>query len=492
VSELLVMMEGRVVARIERVRGRMTLTYNEAWRAYPGTYPLSLSMPLAAARHPHAPLDSFLWGLLPDNEATLAQWAARFRVSARSCFALLGEVGEDCAGAVQFVAPAALDRVLSAGPGEVVPIPESEIAERLRLVRENAGRTRLDRDTGQFSLAGAQPKIALWSDGKSWGVPAGRMPTTHILKPQMPGWDGLPENEHFCLSLAQAVGLPAVQSSVRRFEDVPAIVVRRYDRVETQGLVVAAALRAAAAAAKAAELSAAGDATGAAAAAAEAAAFAADAEVMRGFSASAPVYRVHQEDFCQALGVHPSQKYQADGGPGPKAVGDFLRAVVSPGAGRGAKGGSPNSAVTAAEEDVLTFAAALMFNWLIGGTDAHAKNYSLLLGASGLVRLAPLYDIASALAHPHLDPRRAKLAMKIGGEYRLEAIGRDDWVATAAAMRVGADVFFARFADLVDAVEQAVPERLAAARRDGLDHPVLDRLADAILGRADRARRALF
>ena len=94
------------------------------------------------------------------------------------------------------------------------------------------------------------------------------------------------------------------------------------------------------------------------------------------------IIRVHQEDLCQALGLPPSRKYQNEGGPGPRRH----RQTLSSGQCRS----------WAADDAVWRFADALIWNWLIAGTDAHAKNYSLLL-AEDQVRLAPLYDVASAL-----------------------------------------------------------------------------------------------
>ena len=125
------------------------------------------------------------------------------------------------------------------------------------------------------------------------------------------------------------------------------------------------------------------------------------------------VARLHQEDFCQALSVHPAIKYQTDGGPGAKQIVEVIRTNVS---SHALAANSPKFSF-AAEHDVSKFIDALIFNWLIGGTDAHAKNYSLLIGGGGMVRLAPLYDIASILAYPDIDPRKAKLAMKIGDRY---------------------------------------------------------------------------
>jgi len=124
-----------------------------------------------------------------------------------------------------------------------------------------------------FSLAGAQPKTALLFGNNRWGVPSGRVPTTHILKPPTGEFDGHAENEHFSLELGRALGLPVVDSRIMRFQDEVAIVVERYDRVRT-----AAGLR-----------------------------------------------RVHQEDLCQALVITPTRKYQNEGGPGILDIVELLR-----------------------------------------------------------------------------------------------------------------------------------------------------------------------
>ena len=160
----------------------------------------------------------------------LARWASKFQVSARSVFALISHVGEDCAGAVQFVPPERLDAIRSGKEDKVEWLDESELAKRLRALREDHAAWRLPRDTGQFSLAGAQPKTALFQQNDRWGIPSGRIPTTHILKPPTGHFDGHAENEHICLMLARNLGLPAAQSNVRRFKDEVAIVVERYDR----------------------------------------------------------------------------------------------------------------------------------------------------------------------------------------------------------------------------------------------------------------------
>ena len=217
-------------------RQRLSFTYEDGWRQSSDAYPLSLSMPLVAAEHPHAKIEPFLWGLLPDNQEILTRWAQRFQVSPRSPFALLANTGEDCPGAVQLVRPDRLESVHGPRGAGVEWIEEADIANRLRRLREDPSAGRLAQDTGQFSLGGAQPKTALLFQGGRWGVPSGRMPTTHILKPPIPGLAGHVENEHFCLALRVELDVPAASSTVHRFGDEIAIVVERYDRAVTRDL----------------------------------------------------------------------------------------------------------------------------------------------------------------------------------------------------------------------------------------------------------------
>lgn len=419
---LIAVFNGREAGRIARDgRGRLTFAYADDWRLMRGAYPLSLSMPLAAAEHGHKPVEAFLWGLLPDNANVLDRWARHFQVSARNAFALMGHVGEDCAGAVQFVRPDRFDHVARQGPPEVEWLDEKEVAQRLRALRIDHAAWRMSRDTGQFSLAGAQPKTALLYEDGRWGVPSGRTPTTHILKPPTGDFDGHAENEHVCMQLAAALGLAAAKSQVMRFEDQVAIVIARYDRQRTD----------------------------------------------------AGLLRVHQEDMCQALAILPTMKYENEGGPGARAIIDLIRTF----SGR-------------AEEDVQRFVDALAFNWLIGGTDAHAKNYAMLIGAEGRARLAPLYDIASILPY-EFDLQKIRSAMKIGGEYRFRGIGLRQWRKLARELRLDADRLMTRIGDLSRAIPDALTDVCRTAEADGIAHPLVERLAGRLRERAQKCAKAI-
>ena len=422
-KELIALLDGKETGRVERDnRGKLTFTYNERWREAAGAYPLSLSMPLTLAEHSNAKIDPFLWGLLPDNEIILGNWARKFHVSPRNAFSLIACVGEDCAGAVQIVQPSRLNAILGAAAPPVEWLDDREIAKRLRALREDQSAWRAPRDTGQFSLAGAQPKTALLFENKRWGVPSGRIPTTHILKPPSGEFEGHAENEHFCLELARSLGLPVVDSRITHFKGEIAIVVERYDRVRVAGAL----------------------------------------------------HRVHQEDICQALAIAPTHKYQNEGGPGIRDIVGLL---------------GDNSSLP--REDVTTFLDSVVYNWLIAGTDAHAKNYALLIGAGGRIRLAPLYDVASVLPYPDINIQKAKVSMKIGGEYRLRNIRRDHWRRLAVELKLDPDKTLRQVSDLADQLADHVSTVKEQMMSEGLKHPIIPRLANALTKNADACLRIL-
>jgi serine/threonine-protein kinase HipA len=126
---------------------------------------------------------------------------------------------------------------------------------------------------------------------------------------------------------------------------------------------------------------------------------------------------------------------------------------------------------------------ALAFNWLIAGTDAHAKNYAVLI-APGAVRLAPLYDVASVLPYPRFDVNRVKLAMKIAGRYRMGEIRRGDWLKAAEQLQLSSDALLERITHMGEAICEVTPEIGAELKQAGVTEPVVDRLVTRLVGRA--------
>ena len=351
-------------------RGRLSVVYDDGYRRRRDATPLSLSMPLSRARYDHNTVDPFLRGLLPDSEAVLDRWGRRFGVSANSPFGLISNVGEDVAGAVQFVVE---DRLAEAtSPGGVQLVDEAYIAGRLRVLGEDRAAWDDALAPGQFSLAGAQSKFALYqSPGGEWGLPSGRKATTHIFKPSLPYLADQDVNEHLCLVAAGKLGLLAARSEITQFGDQRAIVLRRYDR-----------------------------------------ALQPDGEVVR----------IHQEDFCQALGVPPNRKYErGEGGPGIVQMADLMRRIQPP---------------AAARRSAEHFAKAMAFNWVIYAPDGHAKNYSILLRGQEAIP-SPLYDISSVLPYPdRYDLRTMAMAMSVNGRYQNNLITGADWAILADLLGV--------------------------------------------------------
>jgi serine/threonine-protein kinase HipA len=183
--------------------------------------------------------------------------------------------------------------------------------------------------------------------------------------------------------------------------------------------------------------------------------------------------RIHQEDLCQALSVPPTRKYQNEGGPGPSGIADLFRRSMP---------------TRVAEQAVRGFADALIWNWLIGGTDAHAKNYSLLL-SQGEARLAPLYDIASALPYGDHE-KKLRLAMKIGGDYQLNP-HRNRWPDAARDLGLPAAELVARARELSAAVADAFADAAKAPDVLAQESTLPARLADLVAERSDRCARLL-
>jgi serine/threonine-protein kinase HipA len=251
------------------------------------------------------------------------------------------------------------------------------------------------------------------------------------------------------------------------FEDQQAIVVERFDRYRTATLAAGAAAEVAVAAAAVGTA----DSNGAARAVTAAARAAALSELAK----RQPVLRLHQEDLCQALGLLPTLKYQNEGGPSPQTIVDLLRAHSS----------QP-------QEDVTTFLGALIFNWLIAGTDGHAKNYSLLLGARGRVRLAPLYDLGSALPYPDMDQRRLKLAMKFGDTYLIRNIAARHVEQFAVTLAIDPQDLLSQARDLAARMPAAIASAGEGAKEAGLAEPTIDRLTHLLTARAARCAKVLL
>lgn len=256
--------------------GQMVFDYAERWLQKPGATPLSQSLPLRKERFKRNQCRGFFAGILPE-ESKREIIARNLGISARNDYAMLEQIGGECAGAVTFI-PAG--ETLPERKYGYRPVSSQELAA---ILKELPKRPLLAGEDGiRLSLAGAQDKIAVRIEGNDISLPLGGAPSTHILKPAVERFAGVVFNEAFCMSLAAVAGLPAAKVETRIVEDIEYLLVERYDRVHQKNAEGATTLD-----------------------------------------------RLHQEDFCQAQGIVSEMKYQKEGGPSLKQCFALLREVSS-------------------------------------------------------------------------------------------------------------------------------------------------------------------
>jgi serine/threonine-protein kinase HipA len=393
-------------------RGSITFTYDDS--ISPDATPISISMPLIpGARYKNQSARPFLQGLLPDNSETLGALARTYGTSAANPMALLEHVGRDTAGAVQLLPPGADSDDAAARTGALADVDFDQLVAD---IVADAGEWMRSRDEMRWSLAGAQPKAALHRrDDGSWAIPLDSTPTTHIVKPAARGTRH-DLNEFVTMRAARHLGLDVADHEILttgRGDHV--FMSRRYDRARFDGIL----------------------------------------------------HRLHQEDFAQALGVEPSHKYQADGGPG---VGDFARVLNA-------------FPITAQPRARLALFDALVFTVASVNTDAHAKNYAVVHFGRQM-RLAPLYDLGTNVLY---DGRSTVVsAVSIGGERAMERIGIGEFVKAARTLGVDTDEAESRVHRIRSGVADAFLQARDEMRAEIGVGPQLDAIVDGI---ADRARQ---
>jgi len=341
---------GARVGTLSQVDGRLGFAY-----APGATTPLSQSLPIRTEPYDDRAARPFFAGLLPEG-GKRKQIAKALQVSTQNDYALLDSLGGECAGAVTLLEPGESPRALD-GARDVRWLDHAQL---LQVLDEMPLRPMRAGDDGlRLSLAGAQDKlpVVLDADGLRVGLPLNGSPSTHILKPAIAGVDGSVFNEAFCMALAEAFKLDVARTQIRAIADGPQqrhyLLVQRYDR-----------------------------------------------------PTDSPGLRLHQEDFCQALGIVSEHKYQNEGGPGLAQGFALLRSATRPSA--------PHT---------LKLLDYVVFNALIGNHDAHGKNFSLLYTPAGAV-LTPLYDALCTAVYPSLTD---KMAMKIGGKYKFSEVMARHW-----------------------------------------------------------------
>ena len=348
---------GQSVGQLIQADGRLSFSYSPRWLQSPSAQPLSRSLPLRPESFDDKATRPFFAGLLPEGDKRKLV-AMALQVSPQNDYALLNGIGGECAGAVTLLEPGQQPTGLPSeqyvrwlDDGELIAILD-ELPRRPML----AGKDGL-----RLSLAGAQDKLPVVFVNGHIGLPKQNTPSSHILKPAISAVEGSVYNEGFCMALAMRLKLSVASTSIRRVADRVYLLVERYDRLRQP---------------------------------------------------DGSLQRLHQEDFCQALGVAPEYKYQNEGGPDLTQCFDLIRKATRPSA-----------------PQVLRLLDYVIFNALIGNHDAHAKNFSLIYTRRGTV-LAPLYDTLSTAVYANLTD---KMAMKIGSKYKFTEVQKQHWEQFAQA-----------------------------------------------------------
>jgi serine/threonine-protein kinase HipA len=377
---------------------------------------VSTSLLVRAEPYRRDELLPFFEGLLPEEGARL-RLARRLRLDANDVFGFLREIGRDCAGALSLVPEDLAPN--KAELGQIAWLTELELAQKINELGEHPLAVEPKQNI-RISLAGAQDKMAVVVQGKRIGLPRGLVPSTHILKPTSREHErgklrfpALVANEAFSMTLAGLVGIRVPTLTIRTIARENALLIERYDRASVDGRVI----------------------------------------------------RLHQEDFCQALGIRTLQKYESDGGPGVDRYLDLVRRWSSDVA-----------------NDIDQLIDRVGFNYLIGNADAHAKNFSLLYSSDG-IRLAPAYDILSTSLYPALS---TEMATSVAGIFDAGALKPLQWRRWLKALDLSSDRYGTRLADLADRIQEALPQAHRWVQEAGIEDRRLRKIDEIVAERAKR------
>jgi len=412
VAELPAYFEQRLIGTIAVGSNGSSFTYDRHWLDMRGAFPISTTMPLLEGRYAPRIFQPWAANLLPES-VQLRTVGQLLGTAPGDIIGLLSAIGRDTAGALS---------IGKFGGTSLLHWRAIERQEDLeRVIDELPNKPFLVGEEGvSMSLAGVQSKLAVAVDESGRiCIPLEGSPSTHILKPDAQRlWGGV-QNEAFCLCLAKRLGIQTPQVTTGKAGARTYLLVTRYDRIFTNGRW----------------------------------------------------RRLHQEDFCQALGKPPSAKYETNQtgirGPTLTDMFDVTRTLMLP-------------------TEIVRLLDMIVFNVIACNTDAHAKNYSIMINANR-VALAPLYDVMCGQVWEHVTKN---LAQKIAGENRGEHLKGKHWVRFARECGLGTRQVLARVRTLARSVIAEAPAAADdVARMPAGDHPVLEQTRQAV---EDRARTLLL
>ena len=426
-EQVIVYYEGFEVGQITVFpQGKLGFQYYPRWLETRGNFPLSVTLPLDHEEYGDETISPWLANLLPEEQQLLAL-SRTLGLSSSDPLAILKEIGGDTAGAISIDVPSLrsewtyepLTDHYGTGDGErALSLHFNDLGKRPFLAGENGVRASLAGGQQKTAIAvlgpNGQPKLGLPGEEDRLAIPKHGAPSTIIIKPDNPNLPGIVENEAYCLTLAGLIGIPTVDARIVQVGDRTALAVARYDRLARR---------------------------------------------------DGSIRRLHQEDFAQANGIYPSQKYEQGTVPGL----DLTSLLAT---GRHLPPG-----------EALKLQDQVIFNILVANTDAHAKNYSMIL--SGGLEMAPLYDVSTVLHWGHVNQHHAQ---KLAGRKRKPGdVARRHWDRIAKEAGLNPRNVRLRVQELVDAMVAArVNATQSVAEQPGATLQIVQHIADIVEGNALR------
>ncbi|MBR9860413.1 type II toxin-antitoxin system HipA family toxin [bacterium] len=351
--------------------GTLCFQYDQEYLSK-GGMPISESMPLTAEEYYGGVAHAFFTGLLPEEEI-LYSIANAIGTSASNNFKLLIELGKECIGAIQV--------------GEIFDV-ESKDYTKLSLTdfqeiianQNNLLPFLYKNKNVRLSMAGAQSKVGLLYEDGNYFLPKNGAPSNVIVKPSNQRFDDLIYNEYATMKIAHGVGIETPRLKIISSISPCVYVIHRYDRITMKG---------------------------------------------------GTIKRVHQEDFCQAIGIQTRNKYEIDGGPDFKTCIELIR-----------------NACTIPAFDLKKFTSLFLFNFIIGNRDAHGKNYSLIR-EKNKIQLAPAYDLVST---SYYDTLNSDMSMSINGKFDAGDVTLKDLKDMSISAQISAPLLIKEYHRMKDAI----------------------------------------
>lgn len=402
-QKLIAYMNGELVGTLEKHKnGAHTFQYDKNWLTNAVTRPLSLSLKLQLPAITSDAVINYFDNLLPDSPQIRDRIVARYKASSKQPFDLLKEIGKDSVGAIALLPP---DLPYKKEPLSYEALDDKKLEAVLSAYKSDIPLGMLEEEEDfRISVAGAQEKTALLFVDEQWCIPKGNTPTTHIIKLPI----GEIQQANATLDLKDSVENEYLCIELARALGfaVPNVQIIQTDNIK---------------------------------------ALAVERFDRRWTKDRAGLLRLPQEDICQVFGMPSSIKYESQGGPGIAQIMELLM-------------GSSN-----ALEDRYNFMRFQVFQWLIGATDGHAKNFSIYIDKGGSYRLTPFYDILSAyplLGGKGLNIRKLKLAMGLkatkGKKYEISKILPRHFLDTAKNVNFNQDTM----QEIIDEMKDALPKAM--------------------------------